>query len=92
MKTKERNLLMTKRQADAMLVDSVFNPEGSLTPIKYDCGKYKWLGSQRAHIEQSGEEINKKASDCVRAVWFERRSDQYGAYCQIMCLCDYSNK
>jgi hypothetical protein len=82
---------ITKRKADKLLVESLFNPGGSLTPIKYCTGKYNWLGSQKACIAHYGEKLKEQLAkkDHVKAVWFERRTDSDGVYCQIMCLAQY---
>lgn len=80
-------IVTTKAKADKMLLESLFNPTKSLTRIKFDSAKYKWLGSQKKHIEKFGEYVQSKASDNVRVIWFEQRRDQYGSYCQIMSLC-----
>ena len=76
--------ILKKSEADAMLVASVFDRKGSLTPVKYDSGKYKWLGSQQAHIDASASELEKRGG--AVAVWFERRADESGPYCQVMAL------
>jgi hypothetical protein len=83
---------VTKSQADKILVDSLFRQTGSLTPIKFDSGKYKWLGSQRAHMKHSQDEIERKAGKDIEAVWFERRKDSDGVYCQVMCLANYQKQ
>lgn len=83
------SIVMTKSEADKILVESLFDADGTLTPQNYDGGKYKWLGSQKAHIDRSKEEIEAFVARHwveVRAVWFERRSDGEGVYCQVRCL------
>lgn len=75
-------ILMTKREANKVLVDSLFS-EKTLTPMRYDSGKYEWLGSQAAHIERSK---NETFGDHIRAIWFQRTTDEDGVFCAVWCL------
>lgn len=77
---------MTKSQADKILVKSLFESGGSLTAMKWDSGRYTWKGSQRAHMAASADELNSMADERIKAIWFERRKDSDGIYCQVMCL------
>lgn len=62
--------------------------------FKLDNAKYKWLGSQRNHIEKFGKQLNDKyeCANHIAAIWFERRIDNHGPYCQIMCLIDQQER
>lgn len=75
--------VMKKRAAEKLLYRSLY-----LSRMKFDYGKYKWPGSQQKAIEMYGPEIEERASNRkhIVAVWFERRTDCGGPYCQIMCL------
>ena len=84
--TMKESIVTTKSKADKILVNSLFDASVSYSPVKYDIGKYKWLGSQKAHINAFSAELEAKAGAHIKAIWFERRTDTYGAYCQIMCL------
>ena len=75
-------IVMTKREADKLLVDSLFSGK-TLTTLRYDLGKYEWLGSQAAHIEKAK---NETFGDDVRAVWFEKTTDTDGVFCAVWCL------
>ena len=70
--------LTTKRKADSLLIESLFNPGGTLTRVKYCSGKYK-TGAFPA-----GREI--EVSDHVKAVWSEARKDSCGPYVTLYCL------
>jgi hypothetical protein len=70
--------LTTKRKADSLLVESLFNPSGTLTRAKYSSGKYK------AGAFPAGREI--EVSDHVKAVWSETRRDSCGSYSTLYCL------
>ena len=77
--------IISKREANKLLVDSLFNPVkgGTLNIEKYDNGKYEWHGSQKAYIGKETRHI-----EGVHAVYVERRTDSNGAYAQIMCMCE----
>lgn len=72
--------ILTKRQADAAIVASVFCPGGSLAcipKIRLDLGKYKpgtCVGKDvPAHLN-------------VRLAWVERRRDKYGPHEVLWCI------
>ncbi|BBM67876.1 hypothetical protein VA249_45220 (plasmid) [Vibrio alfacsensis] len=49
--------------------------------MKYDNGKYTWHGSQTHYLGKQ-----QQVTDCVLALWVERRTDRDGPYAQVMCL------
>lgn len=71
----------TKRQADAVMVNSLFQPVNgrTLNAMKYDGGKYK------AGVSFVGREV--QVSDDVHALYMVSRRDSDGPYQQIMCIC-----
>ena len=75
--------IISKREANKILVDSLFNPINghTLNVEKYDNGKYEWCGSQKHYI---GKEVGH--IDGVHAVYVERRTNSDGAYAQVMCI------
>jgi len=75
--------IVTKAQADKVLVDSLFNPVNgqTLRVEKYDCAKY------RADRNFIGREID-NASNRIKAIYPVRRRDSDGAYVQLMCVCE----
>lgn len=77
-------IIITKKQADKILVDSLFNPinNHTLNTIKYDCGKYK-----SAPKEFVGRLVQVKPE--IKAIYPVRRKDKDGAYTQLMCLTTY---
>ena len=72
--------VITKKEADRILVSSLFNPINgrSLNPERLDLGKYK-VG--QAYV---GREV--QVPESVRAVWMERRRDRDGPYMAAFCL------
>ena len=75
--------IISKREANKILVDSLFNPVNghTLNIEKYDNGKYEWHGSQKHYIGKEVKRING-----VHAVYVERRTNSDGAYAQVMCI------
>ena len=75
--------IISKREANKILVDSLFNPINgqTLNIEKYDNGKYEWHGSQKHYI---GREV--RHIDGIHAVYVERRTDSNGPYALIMCI------
>jgi hypothetical protein len=73
-------LIGTKRQADKILVESLFNPGGTLTPSRYDLGKYK-PDPEKPFVGRSIE-----VSDNVSALWTEKRRDSDGPYVAVFSL------
>lgn len=72
--------ILTKRQADNAILESVFHPGGTLACLRkdrFDRGKYK------------DTIIGKDApdSDRIPLVWAERRKDKHGPYFALFCLC-----
>ena len=78
--TQDMNTLKvtSKRKADQMLINSLFNTGGTLTKVKLCSGKYK------ADAFPVGREI--EVRDGIVAVWAERRKDSYGPYATLYCL------
>lgn len=74
-------VIITKKQADEMLVNSLFKPVNgkTLSIMKYDCGKYK--GTPK-------EFIGKYAQPTINtyAIYPISRKDKDGRYTQLMCL------
>lgn len=73
--------VLTKGQADKAIVNSVFNPGGSLAGLKKErlCrGKY-----EKTVI---GREVPQHVQNNVKLVWAERRQDRDGAYYALYCL------
>lgn len=70
----------TKRQADDVLVNSLFKPVNgkTLSVMKYDGGKYKAGTSFIGRVVET--------SDDVHALYVVQRRDAHGAYQQIMCV------
>ena len=52
-------------------------------PFKYSSGKYEWLGSQANHIEKHKGGFESHI-ESINYIYFERKQDAEGAYCQIM--------
>lgn len=79
MKIMKKLTVVTKRQADKMLVGSLFQPvNGStLTKMRYDLGKYK----NPARVGMECE-----VSDHTMALWSEKRKDSDGPYHALFCL------
>ena len=71
--------IITKRAADKMLVESLFQPVNgaTLTRMRYDMGKYK----PGSYI---GREVD--CSENVRAIFPEARRDSDGPYVALFCL------
>ena len=74
--------ILTKRQADAAIVESLFKPGGTLVglpKIRLNLGKYK-----------PGALVGKELpSDIkVRLAWVERRRDSDGPYDALFCISD----
>ena len=71
--------ILTKRQAENAILESVFHPGGTLACLRkdrFDRGKYK-------------ETIIGKDCPCgedVRLIWAERRKDKDGPYFALFCL------
>jgi len=73
-------IVLNKRQKEAAILDSLFNPGGTLACLKkerYCTGKY-----QKTVI---GKEITPCSAD-IRVIWAERRTDRDGAYYALYCL------
>lgn len=77
--------IVTKREADKILVNSLFKPvNGSTLNVrKFDNGKYEWTGKAKDYVGREVSDIKG-----VHAVYPERRQDKDGAYCQLMCICE----
>ena len=75
--------IISKRKANLILTNSLFNPivGRTLSIGKFDSGKYKWTGSQKNYIGREVQDI-----PTVHAVYVERRQDSNGPYAQIMCI------
>ena len=75
--------IITKREAMAIQMDSLFTPVngGTLDTGKFDNGKYEWKGSANAYLGKECQDIKG-----VHAVYVERRVDSDGPYAQIMCI------
>lgn len=74
--------ILTKRQAEAAIVDSLFLPGGTLALLpreRFDRGKYK-PGTM------AGKEVPPHAAASVRLVWVERRRDKHGPFDAIFCI------
>jgi hypothetical protein len=76
-------LVIAKKQAMAILTDSLFTPinGNSLNIEKFDSGKYDWSGKAANYIGKQVPDITG-----VHAVYAERRQDSNGAYAQMMCI------
>lgn len=73
--------IISKRQAEAFMVDSLFKAGGTFTnhdKSKFDLGKYK--------SSLIGYEVPKHMVDKVHIVWSERRQDANGPYYQLYCF------
>ena len=53
---------------------------------KYSAGKFKWKGSQKAHIDAWNADGGGQTPDDVVAIFFRRGSDAHGPYAVAMCL------
>ena len=73
--------ITTKTKADAILVDSLFNPVNgrTLNRMKYCTGKYK----PGAYV---GTDV--RVSDDVHAVYTSRQRDKDGPFIRLMCVCE----
>jgi hypothetical protein len=77
--TQKTVTVISKRKANAMLVDSLFNAGGTLTATKLCSGKY---ATGKFPV---GREI--EVSENIVAVWAENRKDSCGPYVSLYCLC-----
>lgn len=71
--------ILTKRQADNAILESVFHPAGTLACLKkerFDRGKYKETVIGKDHPVRDG----------IRLLWAERRRDSDGPYFALFCL------
>lgn len=75
--------VITKRQANKVLTDSLFNPVNgrTLSIGKFDNGKYTWSGSQADYVGREVPDI-----DGIHAVYVERRQDKHGPFAQLMSI------
>lgn len=73
--------IVSKREANKILVASLFKAGGTLNVNRFDCGKYKWHGSQSHYIGKDVPDLKG-----VKAVYVERRQDSDGPYAAIMCI------
>lgn len=74
--------ILTKRQAEAAIVASLFSPGGTLACLpreRLDRGKYK-PGTM------AGKEVPPHAAEGVRLVWVERRRDSHGPFDALFCI------
>ena len=72
-------IIISKRQADKILVDSLFQGPKTLTVGKWDNGKYAESGI--------GKEIDiSRFSDNIIAIYSQRKRDKDGPYYALMCL------
>lgn len=76
----KRLQITSKRKAESMLVDSLFEPVNgrTLSKEKYSSGKYK------PDAFPIGREV--EVSEHVHALWAEQRRDADGAYACVYCL------
>ena len=74
--------VLTKRQAEKAILESLFQPGGTLACLpkeRLDRGKYK-PGTC------AGKELPEHASRNIRLAWVERRRDVNGAYDALFCI------
>lgn len=72
--------ILTKREADKAIIESVFRPGGTLACLRkdrFDRGKYKETVIGKDHPVRDG----------IRLLWAERRRDSNGSYFALFCLC-----
>jgi hypothetical protein len=82
-------MIVTRRQAQNEIVNSLFISRGTLSAVKFDSGKYKWHGSAAATWDAARAKDPKNVQEIEslrQSVWIERRVDNDGAYAQIMTL------
>lgn len=73
--------ILTKREANAAIVDSLFSPGGTLALLpkgRFDRGKYR--------RNLAGEEVPAHMVPHVRLVWCERRKDSDGPYFALFSI------
>jgi hypothetical protein len=70
--------IISKRKADSIILDSLFKSNKTLTPRKYDLGKYakSGIGNTVTTPFEPGY---------LNIIWSVRRKDKDGAYYQLMC-------
>ena len=75
----------TKSAAMKLMAEMKVHPVSKepLRKMKYDNGKYTWKG-QKEHQASEPECVDSG----TMALWVEQRKDQYGTYCQVMCITD----
>ena len=75
--------VISKAQADKILVNSLFKPVNgkTLSIGKFDSGKYQWHGSAKHYVGRDVPDIKG-----VHAVYCVRRQDSDGPYAQLMCV------
>jgi hypothetical protein len=72
--------ITNKRNANSILLDSLFNPinGGTLNKARYDMGKYD------PKVNFQGRKM--QVEDHIYALWSENRRDKNGAYKAMFCL------
>jgi hypothetical protein len=73
--------ILTKRQADSEIVNSLFRAGGTLACLpkeRFDLGKYK--------ESIIGRELHEDVACRLRLAWAERRRDKDGPYYAIFCI------
>ena len=77
--------IVTKAQANKVLVESLFKPVNgrTLNDMKYDGGKYKI----NPDVPYIGREV--EVSDNIHALYAVRRKDADGHYVQLRCIIAY---
>ena len=75
--------VISKREADKVLTQSLFTPVNgkTLSIGKFDGGKYQWHGTAKHYIGRDVPDIRG-----VHAVYMVRRVDSDGPYGQLMCV------
>lgn len=71
--------IVTKREADKILVASLFNAGGTLSVMRFDGGKYKGKPS-----DYVGREVS--ASADVKAIYPHAGRDSDGPYVALSCI------
>ena len=73
--------IISKKQANDILVSSLFNPGRTFNKDKFNSMKHIWFGSQKHYIGKDVPNI-----PGIHAIYVERRQNKDGPYAQLMCI------
>ena len=74
--------IVTRKQANDILLNSLFEHGATYSEMKYCTGKYKSTPTQ---MIKEGKQVH-EVEDNVHAIFGIRKSDIHGGYTQLMCI------